>query len=383
MAEVVLRNVKKIYTSQSKKKREKVVAVRNLNLVVHDGEFISLLGPSGCGKTTTLRMIVGLEAITEGEILIDGQVVNDWTPAERNVAMAFETYALYPHLSVGENLGLCLKAKSVAEAEIRERVQQVAQILKITDVLDAKSSSLSGGQQQRVSLGRALIRQPSVTLLDEPLSHLDSALRLETRLEIKRIHQQLKRTFIFVTHDQLEALALSDRVAVMNFAELQQVGTRSDLFERPANLFVAGFVGEPPINVFPKSSIQAANGDLYAVTENGEFRFKLSAESKRILEARPCDTVTVGLRPQYVKLAPGKGRESLSAHVSVFEFLGETGNLTVSHSGLDLNVLAPADFDVREGENLTVYYDPRQVFIFDSQTAENLCPHESIEQATG
>jgi multiple sugar transport system ATP-binding protein len=372
MAEVVLRNVKKIYTSQSRKKREKVIAVTNLNLVVHDGEFLSLLGPSGCGKTTTLRMIVGLEAITEGEILIDGQVVNDWTPAERNVAMAFETYALYPHLSVGENLGLCLKAKGVAEAEIREQVQRVAEILKIADILSAKSSGLSGGQQQRVSLGRALIRQPAVTLLDEPLSHLDSALRLETRLEIKRIHQQLKRTFIFVTHDQMEALALSDRVAVMNFAELQQVGTRSDLYERPANLFVAGFVGEPPINIFAKSTIQEISGDLYAVTENGEFRFKLSKESKHLLEERPHDTVTIGLRPQYVKLTPGKESESLPAQVSVFEFLGEIGNLTVSQNGLDLSVLAPADFDIHEGENVTIYYDPRHVFIFDSQTAENL-----------
>ena len=209
MAEVVLRKVKKIYISQRRRKKEKVLAVDNLNLTVNDGEFMSLLGPSGCGKTTTLRMIVGLENITAGEILIDGEIVNDWTPAERNVAMAFETYALYSHLSVEKNLGLCLKAKGVAASEINERVHRIAEILKITDVLDSKSSSLSGGQQQRVSLGRALIRQPSVTLLDEPLSHLDANLRLETRLEIKRIHQQLKRTFIFVTHDQMEALALS------------------------------------------------------------------------------------------------------------------------------------------------------------------------------
>ncbi|UCF95415.1 MAG: ABC transporter ATP-binding protein, partial [Desulfobacterales bacterium] len=328
MAEVILRNVKKIFRARAKKKSEEVVAVRDLNLAVRDGEFLSLLGPSGCGKTTTLRMIVGLESVSEGEILIDGQVVNDWTPAERNVAMAFETYALYPHLSVGENLGLCLKARGVPAAEIRKQVNHIAEILQITDILDGKSSSLSGGQQQRVSLGRALIRDPSVTLLDEPLSHLDSALRLETRVEIKRIHQRLKRTFIFVTHDQMEALALADRVAVMNFAELQQVGTRADLFERPANLFVAGFVGEPPINIYRDSHIEEIQGELQAVTARGEFGFKLPPEIRPRLEARGRDTVIVGVRPQNLSLSPGAGKEALAGNVSVFEFLGEIGYLT-------------------------------------------------------
>jgi len=372
MAEVVLRNVKKVYTSQSRNKKEKVLAVKNLNLTVTDGEFVSLLGPSGCGKTTTLRMIVGLESITEGEILIGGQIVNNWTPAERNVAMAFETYALYSHLSVGENLGLCLKAKGVPAPEIRNQVRQMAEVLKITDILNAKSSNLSGGQQQRVSLGRALIRRPSVTLLDEPLSHLDSALRLETRLEIKRIHQQLKRTFIFVTHDQMEALALSDRVAVMNFAELQQVGTRRDLYEKPANLFVAGFVGEPPINIYQKCSIQNIDGELHAVTEKGELSFKLSKETQRLLETNHLEAITVGIRPQHMGLYPGSQKEVLSAKVSVFEFLGEIGYLTVSNNGLDLNVLAPPDFDTQEEKPVNIFYDPDRVMVFNSKTEENL-----------
>ena len=371
MAQVVLRNVKKIYGSRSRKK-EDVLAVNDLNLTVEDGEFLALLGPSGCGKTTTLRMIVGLESITAGEILIDGQVINDWTPAERNVAMAFETYALYSHLSVGENLGLCLKAKGVPKHEIEQQVNRIAAVLQITDILDAKSSSLSGGQQQRVSLGRALIRQPSVTLLDEPLSHLDAALRTETRLEIKRIHQQLKRTFIFVTHDQMEALALSDRVAVMNFAEMQQVGTRRDLFEAPANLFVAGFVGEPPINVYRNSTIQDINGDRYAVTEKGEFQFKISPEMKAVFETRPRKNVIVGVRPQHLSILPGQEKETLSATISVFEFLGEIGNLTVSSNDLDLSVLAPPDFDIREGETIQAYYDPKRVLLFDSDTEKNL-----------
>jgi multiple sugar transport system ATP-binding protein len=372
MAEVVLRNVKKIYRSKRKRKKEEVLAIKNLNLTIEDGEFLALLGPSGCGKTTTLRMIVGLERVTAGEILIDGEVVNDWTPAERNVAMAFETYALYSHLSVGENLGLCLKAKGVPEEDIHEQVNQIAAVLQITDILKAKSSGLSGGQQQRVSLGRALIRQPSVTLLDEPLSHLDSALRLETRIEIKRIHQQLKRTFIFVTHDQMEALALSDRIAVMNFAELQQVGTRQDLFETPANLFVAGFVGEPPINIYPASTIQDINGDRYAVSQKGEFSFKLSPEMKAVLDARHRKTVTIGVRPQHLSLFPGAEKESLAADVSVFEFLGEIGNLTVSSKDLDLSVLAPPDFDTRQEKTIQIYYDPKRIFLFDTETEKNL-----------
>jgi len=286
--------------------------------------------------------------------------------------MAFETYALYSHLSVEKNLGLCLKAKGVAASEINERVHRIAEILKITDVLASKSSSLSGGQQQRVSLGRALIRQPSVTLLDEPLSHLDASLRLETRLEIKRIHQQLKRTFIFVTHDQMEALALSDRVAVMNFAELQQVGTHRDLFERPANLFVAGFVGEPPINIYLNSTIKEIDGSLYAVSENGEFSFKLGNQLKRVLETRHRDTVTIGIRPQCLSLFPGAGKEVLAASVSVFEFLGEIGYLTLSSNGLDLNVLAPPDFDTQHGSSIKTYYDPDRVLLFDSKIERNL-----------
>jgi multiple sugar transport system ATP-binding protein len=371
MTQVVLRNVKKIFQSRSKKK-EDVLAVNDLNLIIEDGEFLSLLGPSGCGKTTTLRMIVGLESITAGEILFDGQVVNDWTPAERNVAMAFETYALYSHLSVGENLGLCLKAKGVPKHEIEQQVNRIAAVLQITDILDAKSSSLSGGQQQRVSLGRALIRQPSVTLLDEPLSHLDASLRTETRLEIKRIHQQLKRTFIFVTHDQMEALALSDRVGVMNFAEMQQVGTRRDLYEAPANLFVAGFVGEPPINIYPNSTIKDINGDRYAVTEQGEFQFKISNEMKAVFDARPRKNVIIGVRPQHLSIFPGPAKEPLSAKISVFEFLGEIGNLTVSSQDLDLSVLAPPDFDIREGETIQAYYDPKRILLFDSETEKNI-----------
>lgn len=372
MAEVVIRKVKKIYQSTHKKKQEDVLAVKDLNLTIRDGEFLALLGPSGCGKTTTLRMIVGLESITAGEILIGGNVVNDWNPAQRNVAMAFETYALYTHLTVRGNLGLCLKAKGIPASEIEKQVNHVAEILKITDVLDVRPSHLSGGQQQRISLGRALIRQPSVTLLDEPLSHLDAALRLETRIEIKRIHQRIKGTFIYVTHDQMEALALADRVAVMNFAELQQVGDRKALFERPANVFVADFVGEPPINLYPRSTIEEEQGELYAVTPKGEYHFKLATDKKRLLEAHRKEKVTLGIRPQNISLTPKDGNVALSGRGALFEFLGEFGYLTVTNNGLDLSLLTPADLEVNKKETLDIFYDPQKVLLFDSETGKNL-----------
>ena len=372
MAEVVLRNVKKIYQSKQKHKQEDVLAVKNLNLTIRDGEFLALLGPSGCGKTTTLRMIVGLESITGGEISIGGNVVNDWSPAQRNVAMAFETYALYTHLTVRENLGLCLKAKKVPAHEIETQVNHVAEILKITDILDARPSHLSGGQQQRISLGRALIRRPSVTMLDEPLSHLDAALRLETRIEIKRIHQRVKGTFIYVTHDQLEALALADRVAVMNFAELQQVGDRKELFEQPANVFVADFVGEPPINLYYNSTIEEEQGELYAVTPNGEYHFKLAPDKKRLLEAHRQEKVALGIRPQNIGLERKDGNAALSGKGSLFEFLGEFGYLTVTNNGLDLSLLTPADLEVNKQETLDIFYDPQKVLLFDSETGKNL-----------
>ncbi len=376
MAEVVIRNVKKVYQSRDKKRRgEQVIAVKNLDLTIHDGEFVAFLGPSGCGKTTTLRMIVGLEDVTEGEIFIDGQLANNLTPAQRNVAMAFETYALYTHLTVGENLGMCLKAKGVSAGQIEERVKHIAEMLKITDILDVRPSHLSGGQQQRVSLGRALIRNPSITMLDEPLSHLDAALRLETRIEIKRLHHRVKGTFIYVTHDQLEALALADRIVVMNFAELQQVGDRKELYERPVNVFVANFVGEPPINLYYNSRLESQNGDLYAVTAGGEYSFKIVGDKKTALlqSAQRHKTVTLGIRPQHIGLSPKENSESLRGRGALFEFLGEIDYLTVNNNGLDLSLLTAADIELKKHHNIDIHYDPSKLLIFDSDTGKNVC----------
>lgn len=375
MAEVLLTDVRKYYLPREKKKQkkgEKVLAVKDLNLKIADGEFLSLLGPSGCGKTTTLRMIVGLETVSEGDIRIGGKRVNDWTPAQRNVAMAFETYALYSHLSVRENLGLCMKAKNAPASQIKEEVERLAEALRITELLNSYPSSLSGGQQQRVSLGRALIRNPSVTLLDEPLSHLDASLRLKMRLEIKRLHKKLRGTYVLVTHDQMEALAVSDRVAVMNFAELQQVGTAKELYENPANLFVAGFVGEPPINIFENATIESANGSLSAVTAGGEYRFKVTPETQALLQKSGRRKVSIGIRPQFLGIHPSEGREALPGKISVFEFLGEMSHLTISAEGLDLSLLTPPEMQFEAGADASVYYDPSKVLLFDSDSGVNI-----------
>jgi len=242
MTEVTIEKVNKIY------ERGNVHAVQNLNLQIKDGEFVALLGPSGCGKTSTLRMIVGLEAISSGTIRFDDEIVNDKTPEQRNVAMAFESYALYPNLSIAENLAFPLEVRGIPLGERTKEVNRIAEMLQITELLDQRPGQLSGGQQQRVSLGRALIREPAVFILDEVLSHLDAHLKFQMLFELKKIHYSLGKTMVYVTHDQMEALALSDRVAVMANAKLQQFGNRNELYHKPVNRFVADFIGEPSTN---------------------------------------------------------------------------------------------------------------------------------------
>ncbi|MEO7118857.1 MAG: sn-glycerol-3-phosphate ABC transporter ATP-binding protein UgpC, partial [Candidatus Limnocylindrales bacterium] len=228
-----------------------VVAVQDLNLEIADGEFLVLVGPSGCGKTTSLRMIAGLESVTEGEVRIGDRVVNDLQPRDRDVAMVFQSYALYPHMTVRDNLAFGLKLRHVAKAEIDRRVAEAARMTELTNLLARKPKELSGGQRQRVALGRAIVREPAVFLMDEPLSNLDAKLRVQTRAEIALLHQRLKTTVVYVTHDQVEAMTMGDRIAVMNKGVIQQLGTPQQLYENPRNVFVAGFVGSPPMNLLP------------------------------------------------------------------------------------------------------------------------------------
>ena len=276
MAEVILKNIKKIYPHQEPKKKKKgepekktnlqiteegVLAVDNFNLHIQDKEFIVLVGPSGCGKSTTLRMVAGLEEISGGELYIGGQLMNDVAPKDRDISMVFQNYALYPHMTVRENIAFPLKLRKMDKAEINQRVEQAAEILDITEYLDRKPKALSGGQRQRVAIGRAIVREPKVLLMDEPLSNLDAKLRNQMRAELIKLRQRINTTFIYVTHDQTEAMTLGDRIVIMKDGVIQQIGTPQEVFNHPANLFVAGFNGMPQMNFY----------DAELVLEDGQY----------------------------------------------------------------------------------------------------------------
>ncbi|MEM1049437.1 MAG: ABC transporter ATP-binding protein [Pseudomonadota bacterium] len=362
MAHVVLDNVNKIYGSGA----SQVHAVQDLNLEIADGEFVALLGPSGCGKTSTLRMIVGLEEISDGTIRFDDRPVNDMEPQARNVAMAFETYALYPNFTVEENLAFPLEVRGVAAPERRRKAGEIAEILKLTPILGDYPGGLSGGQQQRVSLGRALIRDPAVFILDEVMSHIDAHLKFQMLFDLKAIHRDLKKTMVYVTHDQVEALALADRVAVMSNAKLQQAGTRNELYNRPANVFVADFIGEPPTNFFDvepdpddPSRLRVADSGLgFTGTPERMDRLRQSGKSRFI----------VGIRPQNLRLAADGDRPALSATVRINEYLGERSILTLADGKSTFRAMVPPESRAARGDTITLTYDPADVMIFDAES---------------
>lgn len=365
MSSVTLKGVYKTYIS----KKERVKAVRDLSMEVRDGEFMCLLGPSGCGKTSTMRMIVGLEDVTEGEIYIGDRLVNDLSPQARNVAMSFETYALYTHLSVKENILFPLKAQNTPEIEQEKRLKQVVNMLEIEDLLSRGPSQLSGGQQQRVSLARALIREPEVFLLDEPLSHLDVTLRTSTRAQIKHLHDTLKTTFIYVTHDQLEAISLADRIAVMNFAELQQIGTREQLLDYPINKFVADFIGEPAINFFD-CTLVTTDGDMVLKSNNGSLQFPVPEKWRKRLSQRGQKKYTLGIRPHDAHVEALEDSTELGGKVDVFEFLGEENHVTTKIEGDTLTVVVNPFQFYSVGDAASFYVPNNRVHIFDGETDE-------------
>ncbi len=316
MAQVVLQGVGKTYPG-------KVQAVERINLHVQDGEFVVLVGPSGCGKSTTLRMIAGLEEATIGTISIGDRVVNDVPPKDRDIAMVFQNYALYPHMTVFKNMAFGLKLRKMKRKDIRERVEDVAEILGITDLLKRKPKALSGGQRQRVALGRAIVRDPQVFLFDEPLSNLDAKLRVHMRAEIGRLHSRLKSTMIYVTHDQVEAMTMGDRIVVMRDGVIQQVATPSVIYDRPANKFVAGFIGSPPMN-FIDGTIRDESGVLFFVDGQG-LRLRVSKAHAVILEKYTDSRLTLGIRPELFSKPDQASRESgstLLGHVEVVEPMG-------------------------------------------------------------
>jgi multiple sugar transport system ATP-binding protein len=326
VAGVVFRSVSKVYDDET-------VAVSELDLEIADGEFLVLVGPSGCGKSTALRMVAGLEEITEGDIFIGERRVNDDSPAKRNIAMVFQNYALYPHMTVRKNIELALKIRKVSKPDRAEKVAQVAQILGLTEVLDRKPAKLSGGQRQRVAMGRAIVRDPSVFLLDEPLSNLDAKLRTQVRAEIAELQRRLGATTIFVTHDQVEAMTMADRVAVLRKGVLQQVGPPQEVYERPANLFVADFIGSPAMNLLRGAIVAAGDGVALAYGNSGHT---LALPNGLPPQAHVGADVIVGIRPEHVSIAKDAGRgPRIPARITLSEPLGAE---TIVH----VEVAAPA-----------------------------------------
>ena len=399
MSEVVLKNVMKIYPNaagDTKKKKAKkgetpveenkvnlqitekgVVAVQQFNIDIKDKEFIVLVGPSGCGKSTTLRMIAGLEEISEGEVIIDGRVVNDVPPKDRDIAMVFQNYALYPHMTVYENMAFSLKLKKVDKKTIDEKVREAAEILDITQYLDRKPKALSGGQRQRVAIGRAIVREPKVFLMDEPLSNLDAKLRNQMRAEIIKLRQRINTTFIYVTHDQTEAMTLGDRIVIMRDGFIQQIGTPQEVFNHPSNLFVAGFIGTPQMNFFDAELKKT--GDKYSVVLYGT-EFAISEEKQASLKAHgaAAGPVVLGVRPEHIMLSD-KGAGSVKATVDVSEMMGSSIHLHVNANGKDVVlVIATVDlpedhkFGYRYGEEVSFTFSENVVHVFDKESGKAL-----------
>ncbi len=364
MSKVVLKNLKKVYDGN-------VLAVYDVNLEIADKEFIVLVGPSGCGKSTTLRMVAGLEDISEGELYIDGRLCNDVAPKDRDIAMVFQNYALYPHLSVYDNMAFALKLKKTPKDVIDKKVREVAQILGITQYLERKPKALSGGQRQRVAIGRAMVRDPKVFLMDEPLSNLDAKLRNQMRAEIIKLRQRINTTFMYVTHDQTEAMTLGDRIVIMKDGYVNQIGTPVEVFNKPVNLFVAGFIGMPVMNFFDDCKLLLENGIYYA--EIRGVKFKLDDFQQKALTQngqQPCDIVA-GIRPQHITVGEG----DLTALIEVSEMLGTEVNLhTRSNSDEVVMVIPTVDLtvDVSMGKTINFTTLPRLIQMFDKKTSNNL-----------
>ena len=371
MEKLELKSVYKYYV------RGTVEAVKDVSLSLKSGELLAILGPSGCGKSSTLRMIAGIEDITKGEIYLDGEIINWLSAKERNIALAFETYALYPHLSLFENIAFPLRIRGRKDQEVRKEVKKMADMLDITDVLDKLPSEVSGGHQQRTSLARALIRPASLYLLDEPLSHLDTQQRTEFRIQIKRIQKTQNLTMLFVTHDQLEALALADRIAILNFGVLQQIGTPEEVYEYPENLFVADFVGEPPMN-FIKATLIREKNDYMAKLYNQKLKIPENYKDSMEKFYKGDDTeIMLGIRPIYIYISKPGENQIISGEVYVFEDIGESGILTVQIGDALIRVELSPGYSFKLGEKVNITFDLEKILIFDPTTGERIKPNYS------
>ena len=372
MASVKLTNVQKVYDN-------KVIAVNDFNLEIADKEFVVFVGPSGCGKSTTLRMIAGLEEISGGTIEIDGEVVNDLQPKDRNIAMVFQNYALYPHMTVYDNIAFSLRIKKVPEDEVYARVTRAAEILGITDYLLRKPRALSGGQRQRVAIGRAMVRDSKVFLMDEPLSNLDAKLRNQMRAEIILLRQKLDTTFVYVTHDQTEAMTLGDRIVIMKDGFIQQVGTPEEVFERPHNLFVAEFIGAPKMNTFRTQLIK--EGDKYYVTPFGA-KLEVDGITGELLKEKNIapGEIILGVRPEHINLVKDAAENAIEGTVLVNEMMGSELHLHIKVEG-DTKIVAripTVDLsheerkELRTGHPMRLTFPGKVMYLFDPETEKNL-----------
>ncbi|MGH2408264.1 MAG: ABC transporter ATP-binding protein [Candidatus Limnocylindrales bacterium] len=347
-----------------------VEVVKDLTLDIQDEEFLVLVGPSGCGKTTSLRMVAGLEEISEGSLKIGERVVNDVAPKDRDVAMVFQSYALYPHMSVYDNLAFGLKLRKIPKADIDRRVREAAKLIELTDLLERKPKQLSGGQRQRVALGRAIVREPAVFLMDEPLSNLDAKLRVQTRAEIARLHQRLRTTIVYVTHDQVEAMTMGTRIAVMSAGLLQQVGTPQRLYQHPINRFVAGFIGSPSMNFVAVTT--DGSGDHSALID-GAVSVPVPDRLRDAVGPEAGRSLTLGFRPEHLQIGEaGDGAASLRTTVDVVEFLGNEELLHVRAGDHDLVAVVDARHRVRPGDVLDLTLPLEHVHLFDAESGEAL-----------
>ena len=389
MAEVVLKNIKKIYPLAEQKKGlfgkkkkesakkptnlqitdEGVVAVQDFNIDIKDKEFIVLVGPSGCGKSTTLRMIAGLEDISDGELYIDDKLCNDIEPKDRDIAMVFQSYALYPHLSVYDNIAFPLKIKKLPKEEIDKKVKEAAETLDITQYLDRKPKNLSGGQRQRVAIGRAIVRNPKVLLMDEPLSNLDAKLRNQMRAEIIKLRKKIDTTFIYVTHDQVEAMTLGDRIVVMKDGFVQQIGTPQEVFDHPRNLFVSGFIGTPQMNYFDAKLLEK-DGKYLVLVDDQEF--ELSSEKQNRLKQKGVKSqdIILGVRPDHMVLSD----TGIRAKVDVSELMGSSVHLHVNALGRDVIAIVPTEGRKVElaGQEIHLSFSGNVANLFSKEDETNL-----------
>ena len=370
MSEVVLKDIKKVYENG-------YVGTHDVNITIADKEFIVLVGPSGCGKSTTLRMVAGLEDITDGELYIDGKLMNDVAPKDRDIAMVFQSYALYPQMTVYQNMAFSLELRKTPKDEIDRKVREAAEILEITQYLDRKPAALSGGQRQRVAIGRAMVRDPKVFLMDEPLSNLDAKLRNQMRAEIIKLRQRINTTFIYVTHDQTEAMTLGDRIVIMKDGYVNQIGTPVEVFNKPVNLFVAGFIGMPVMNFFDNCKLLLENGVYYA--EIRGVKFKLSDFQQKALKQnnqQPCNIVA-GIRPQHITVGEGE----LTAKVEVSEMMGSEYNIHARSNQDEVVMVVPTvglDTDVSMGATVQFTTAPDLIQLFDKATSNNLIWYDEV-----